>query len=94
MLLLGINKQLDLQTPFIALGKSLAMTEGWYAQRRGAQWIFIACLGGLGLALLTWTAWVFRHAWRQYGLLLFGLLVLIVFVLLRAAPGRVSDVLH
>src|SRR3569833_3825399 len=34
MLLLGINKQLDLQTWFTLEGKKLALSEGWYNHRR------------------------------------------------------------
>ena len=37
MLLLGINKQLDLQTWFTLFSKHLAQEEGWYEERRVFQ---------------------------------------------------------
>jgi len=45
LLLLGVNKQLDLQTAFIELGGQVAHGEGWYQQRRLAQIIFVLVLG-------------------------------------------------
>src|SRR5688572_33006079 len=41
LLCLGVNKQLDLQTWFTVLGKSLAKDTGWYEQRRLVQACFI-----------------------------------------------------
>ena len=92
MLVLGINKQLDLQTPFIALGRSLAITEGWYSQRRIVQWVFIGGLGSVGVAFLGLTAWRIRHAWFRHVLSLCGLAILITFVVLEAAPIHLTDV--
>ena len=93
MLLLGINKQLDLQTPFIALGRTLAITEGWYPQRRIVQWVFVGCLGSVGFALLAGIAWYMRHEWSRYALPLCGLALLIIFVLYEAAPLDLLDAL-
>ena len=86
MLLMGINKQLDIQCLFIAVVKKMALAQGWYSQRRIFQMLFIACIAIFGLVLLTWLGWKFRGLWRQYGLALLGILLLVTFVAIRAAP--------
>ena len=47
LLLLGINKQLDLQSFFTASLKYHAHQSGWYEQRRLFQVAFIAVIGTL-----------------------------------------------
>src|SRR5262249_10354422 len=49
MVLLGINKQLDLQTWLTITGRNLAQTEGWYERRRAFQFWFILAVGTSGL---------------------------------------------
>ena len=49
LLLLGINKQLDLQTLFTEVARQLAHAQGWYEERRRYQRIFIAGIGLLGV---------------------------------------------
>lgn len=44
LLVLGINKQLNLQTLFIVLGRRAAFAGGWYGQRRLVQATFCALL--------------------------------------------------
>jgi hypothetical protein len=85
MLLMGINKQLDLQSWFTAVGKQLAQTQGWYSQRRTFQMWFTVGIAILGLMLLMWLGWTFRRLWRQYGLALFGIVFLVTFIIIRAA---------
>ncbi len=50
--LLGVNKQLDLQSLLTAVGRELARTGGWYDQRRQIQRDFIIAIG-LGAVLLS-----------------------------------------
>lgn len=94
-LAMGINKQLDLQTPFLAVSRELAREEGWYSVRRTVQWIVIG--GGLvgGLWMLTW---LWRRGREAGGwslrLALFGLTLLLVFVAVRAAPVHADEVLN
>jgi hypothetical protein len=56
LLLLGLNKQLDLQTPLIQFGKRLALSWGWYEYRSVIEIAFFA-----GLAVLIGLV-VMRHA--------------------------------
>lgn len=86
MLLMGVNKQLDIQCWIIAVGKEMALAQGWYSRRRIFQIWFIAGIMISGLILLIWLGWKLKRLWRQYGLALFGILLLITFVIIRAAP--------
>src|SRR5579862_622210 len=44
LVLLGINKQLDLQTWFTLFFKQVALHEGWYERRRPVQAAFIGAV--------------------------------------------------
>jgi len=83
---MGVNKQLDFQCWIIAVGKEMALAQGWYSQRQIFQMWFIAGIMISGLILLIWLGWKLKRLWRQYGLALFGILLLITFVIIRAAP--------
>lgn len=85
MLLLGLNKQADLQTLLTEVGKDLARTQGWYAERRRVQFAFVAILA---LALVTTgfaVALALRSVLRQIWPALLGLALILAFVELRAA---------
>jgi len=86
MLIMGINKQLDLQCLFIAVIKKMALAQDWYSRRRIFQMWFVAGIAISGLILLIWLGWKLKRLWRQYGLALLGILLLITFVAIRAAP--------
>jgi len=85
LLALGVNKQLDLQTLFGRAMRDLAHAQGWYADRRRFQRVFVAVAGVVSLASLSALGlglWPMR---RRVRLALFGLATLLGFVLLRAA---------
>jgi hypothetical protein len=91
LVLLGINKQLDLQTWFTLFAKHLALDEGWYRQRRVFQAAFIGtvALGGaaglLGMrALAGRTTGPIRTA-------LIGGIFLGCFILIRASSFHHVD---
>jgi hypothetical protein len=94
VLLLGINKQLDLQTLLIDLGRETAKSEGWYGQRRVVQWLFIAAFGMVGFGALLWLGRRSRQLWREYVLALCGIAILLLFVMIRAAPVHADRVLN
>jgi hypothetical protein len=85
LLFLGINKQLNLQTLLIALGRRAAQAGGWQEKRRLAQLVFSAVFTVAGLASL----WLLRAGFRLFFArnpgALAGLVVLLLFVLIRAA---------
>ena len=91
MLLLGINKQLDLQSLLTQIGRDTALAQGWYEQRGGMQRAFIvamAAAGALGMAaLFALTRRQRRRNWPA----LAGLCLLTVFLVIRAASFHHVD---
>ena len=91
LLTLAINKQLDLQTLLTEVGRALAKAHGWYGLRRKVQAAFIlvlvagGCTAALAFALIT------APVLRQARLAFYGLLVVLVFVLIRASSFHHVD---
>lgn len=84
LLLLMVNKQLDLQSALTAGARCLAQLQGWYEDRRAIQVGFILvlllCCMGFGL-------FVVSAMWRHLGqiwLMLLGLVLLLAFIAVRA----------
>lgn len=92
LLVLGLNKQLDLQTDLTAFGRGLARQEGWYRDRRTVQLLMMAIGGGIALAAGAWLLRLTKGAHGSVRLGLVGLLVLGMFVMLRAASFHHVDV--
>ncbi len=85
LLVLGLNKQLDLQSALTEVGRDLLRGLGRPGAKRLVQRSFLAALalgGGLGLIGFGWT---FRRSVARHGLALAGLALLLAFVTLRAA---------
>lgn len=93
MLILCINKQLDLQSLFTDIGRALARQEGWYGQRRIVQRWFVLMVAAGGIAAFAMLAWKSRSLLRERMLLLVGLSALIAFIVIRAASFHHVDVL-
>lgn len=91
VILLGINKQLDLQSAATELARMLAHEYGWYRNRRQYQEAFIAATAVMGLtalaamAVLAWNAPV-PTLWACT-----GAMGLTVFVGIRAASFHHVD---
>jgi hypothetical protein len=93
LLLLAINKQLDLQTLFTQLMRDAAVEHGWYEHRRQLQILFICCVGlAMLIALITLRIALIDH-WRRYQFIWLGLLFLSAFVLIRAASFHHIDIM-
>lgn len=92
MLILGINKELDLHTAVTLFGRQLARSQGWYAQRRPVQLLFVITVGLLAFAALSTGLWLLRRSWRRYAVALIGLLSLVAFIVIRAASFHHVDV--
>lgn len=91
MALLGINKQLDLQTWFTQTGRDLALQYGWYGRRRLVQIIFIGWLVSVGLVLHA-RLWVWLKVLDRYARLAsLGLVMLGIFVVVRAVSFHHVD---
>lgn len=91
MMALGINKQLDLQSWLTEIGRDAAKEYGWYGRRGVVQVLFIA---GLACSALLMHVWLARHV-AQLGKharrASVGLLVLVLFVLVRATSFHHVD---
>jgi len=82
---LGINKQANLQTLLIVIGRHLSETGGWYEDRRTIQLIFSAVFAlGLGVILI-WLAFKYRGFFKLNRFAFWGVVVLGLFVGMRAA---------
>jgi hypothetical protein len=85
LLFLGINKQLNLQTLLIVLCRRGAAAGGWLEKGRLAQMVFSAALTVAGLALIWRLRVRFRRFFAGNRWVFTGLVVLFLFVLIRAA---------
>ncbi len=85
LLLLGLNKQLDLQTLLSDVFRELSFRQGWFGERRLWQARFIEglVLAAVGCAALG--LYLLRHVLARVRATLVGLTVLGSFVLVRAA---------
>jgi hypothetical protein len=81
---LGINKQLDLQSYITSFGREMARADGWYPERRSVQAASVYIIGLCGAALLAALLWRVRASASAVKVALFGLIVLGVFVMIRA----------
>jgi len=85
ILFLGINKQLDFQSLITEVGRYYAKENGWYEIRREIQFWGIISL--LLFSLTTLTVFIFKMGSiiKSNWLAIFGMTLLLSFVLIRAA---------
>jgi hypothetical protein len=88
---LGINKQLNLQTLMIVVGRNVSFAGDWYGARRRIQLIFSAIFCASCLGALAWCWWRRQQFFRENRLVLAGMIVLALFVVLRAATINHMD---
>ena len=93
LLFLAVNKQLDLQSFMTAAGRCMAQAQGWYENRRLVQLAFILGLAGTGVLVLLGLRRLLRGTLARTGLALLGLVLVTVFVLIRAAGFHHMDLL-
>jgi len=85
MILLGINKQLDLQSLFTEIGRQIARAQGWMDQRRIVQLWFIVGFGTVALASFISFVRIKRDLFWRFKLAFTGLFFLLCFIVIRAA---------
>ncbi len=91
MAILCVNKQLDLQSLLTEVGRVLARSQGWYAERHLVQRAFIGAVALAGAAFVL-LAWRVRRTVPRGTLLVTGLGLLCTFILVRAASFHHVDV--
>jgi hypothetical protein len=85
MVLLAINKQLDLQSLLTEIGRQIAKHQGWMEQRRAVQLWFIGFFGSISMAAFLFFAFTMRNLFRRFMLAFIGLFFLLSFIIVRAA---------
>jgi hypothetical protein len=93
LLLLGINKQLDLQSYLTAIGKYFAMRGGWYQHRQIVQWLFITLVMLSSVCLLAFLLWYLRETLLINAIAITGICLLIAFIAIRASSFHHVDLL-
>lgn len=91
LLLLGINKQLDLQTWFTQTLRDSAHAHGWYEQRRIFQGLFIFILAVVTLFSLMSIRRFLSDSWHRHKVAWVGIELLCAFILMRAASFHHMD---
>lgn len=92
---LGLNKQLDLQTLFTAIGRWVAYWMGWYEDRRPVQVAFIIFVMTASVAGLVVVTYLARDQLRTLGLSILGLMMTLGYVVIRAASfHNVDGLIH
>ena len=93
---LGLNKQLDLQMLLTAIGRDIAVMQGWHEQRKLVQLVFVSvvAIGGIGAIMLIAATLAQRASWPLRAAVL-AASVLVVFIIVRAASiHHVDEMLH
>lgn len=93
LLLLGVNKQLDLQSALTAIGRCVAQVQGWYDDRRQVQLLFILGLLVVSGLVMTFAAVRMAPHLKRVGVALFGFGMLVTFVAVRAVGFHHFDTL-
>jgi hypothetical protein len=85
LVLLGVNKQLDLQTLIIVTGRMIAAGHGWMVYRRTIQEFFaigiLLCVGVAGLVVILRLRRCLLHVWLECT----GITILLGFAIIRTA---------
>ena len=91
LILLGLNKELDLQALLTTEGRLVAHYGGWYDQRRLVQGLFLLILAVAGvLVIASLTRWL-RTSPAQVKAAVFGIILLFTFVVMRAGSFHHLD---
>ncbi len=88
---LGLNKQLDLQSFLTALARGLANSEGWYGRRRELQKLFVITISLLALFGAVTTVVLLRKSSGQISAAAAGFVLLGAFICIRAASFHHVD---
>lgn len=91
MMALALNKQLDLQSALTMAGRCAAKAQGWYADRRQVQGVFLMLIAAGGLMALGTLMWLLRGTWSRSALPVLGLCFVLAFVLMRAVGFHQFD---
>lgn len=83
-ILLGINKQIDLQTWITIVGREIAYKQGWYEQRGTVQTIVVLFMAVAGLATVAILLRSTRDLLPRHTLAFYGLSLTAIYMTVRA----------
>jgi len=92
LLMLGFNKQLDVQSDITNIGRAMAKSEGWYENRRVYQLMFVLFFGAAAVGAVGAAIWFMRDLWKRYRLAFVGIIYLCTFVIIRASSFHHIDI--
>lgn len=92
LLLLAINKQLDLQSLLTDIGRMMARKQGWYRERDQVQILFVIALGIACVITMTGLIYYFRKILVTNFIALAGLTLLVFFIMVRAVSFHYADI--
>jgi hypothetical protein len=91
MSVIGINKQLDLQTWFTQTAREIATAGNWYEDRFRVQLAFVALVSAAGLIGLSMLWPTLRHSGAGLRIAVLGLVVTFAFILIRSTSVHEMD---
>jgi hypothetical protein len=96
MFALGVNKQLDLQTLLIQIGRNVAMRGGWYSDRNSIRSVVVFICAAIASPILFAWMFVVCNRGRSYLVACLGVLILLAFVGIRALSfnPRIQRLMH
>ncbi|MFM7133247.1 MAG: hypothetical protein ACKO0W_02915 [Planctomycetota bacterium] len=93
MVLLGINKQLDLQGLVVQIAREIAQEGGWYDDRAPVQRVAILSAATLGVVGTCTAGWLLRRSLPAIWPALVGIAMLAIFISARLTSWHRIDVL-
>ncbi len=90
-LLLGVNKQLDLQSSLTQMARAWSHDQGWYEHRRFVQLALVAIVATTGLAVVGSLLWFARRMFPRLILAFIGTIFLAVYLLTKASSYHHVD---
>ena len=91
MVILGVNKHLDLESWLTEFGRNIALSQGWYATRSSVQRPLVASVAGFGLISLAVLLALTRRLLPRHVLAFVGTVILLCFVMARAMSFHQLD---
>ena len=91
MVILGVNKHLDLESWLTEFGRNIALSQGWYEDRSSVQRPLVAGVAGFGLISLAVLLALTRRLLPRHVLAFVGTVILLCFVIARAMSFHQLD---
>lgn len=91
MVILGVNKHLDLESWLTEFGRTIALSQGWYETRSSVQRPLVAGVAGFGLISLAVLLVLTRRLLPRHVLAFVGTVIVLCFVMARAMSFHQLD---